>query len=136
MGCALSAARIDVSGKVTALGAKPSPDEVVTEVDVQDPPKLARLLARVLSEVAALKRRWAPRFVDFEDLLVTSTSTTKIQLQHNLNGRVRWWVVDYQISGAAGGPIIERNATDTTSSTLVLRSYKDARVTIRVEEAG
>lgn len=129
---ARGAASIDTTGKVTQLGAKAAPDEVVTELDVQDPAKLARILVRLLASVAALRRAWLPRRIDYVDVAITAFTST--QLQHSFGGRVRWWVVDW--NGPATSPDMIKNATLTTADTLVLDVFATGVVTIRVEEAG
>lgn len=130
-----TACRIDVTNKVFQLGPRAVADEVVTEQDVQDTAKLARLLCRVLSLIAALRRQWAPRRVDFEDIVVGATPTSH-RLQHNFAGRVRWWVIDWIAGGAAAAPILLRDSANTDANTLVLLSSKAGTVSIRVEEAG
>ena len=106
------------------------PDEVVTEADVQEPPKLARLVLRLLKDVAQLKRAWTPDRVDFEDRVVDGTGVTLYRFEHGLGGRVRWWVVD-----STGPHDLVRDAS-SDNNTLVLYSYGATTVTIRVERAG
>lgn len=126
-----SNARVTSDGKVAQLDGRASAAEVVTEQDVQEPAKLSRLLVRLLTDVAALKRRFAPRRFDFEDVPVLAAGGT-VQLQHNFGGRVRWWVVDCTSSTKAW-----LNAA-TTADTLVvnLTGTSDGTATIRVESAG
>lgn len=130
-----SSANIDTSGRITQLDGKAAPDEVVTEDDVKEASKLARILFRILKELAEIRRRWWPRKLDFTDMTLDAAGTL-FYLPHDFNGRVRFWVVDFRVVGAAGAPIIQRDATETTPNVLALRSYKEAEVTIRVEEAG
>ena len=106
-------------------------EESVTEADAADAPKLARLLVRMLRDIATLKRRWWPRYIDFEDVVVDNTGTTKYRFEHGFGGRVRWWPVDAQTAA----PSLRRHA-DSDANTLVLVSSASATVTIRVEEAG
>ncbi len=127
--------KISSSGEVTQLDKSAEPDDVVTEEDVQDPARLSRLILADKRAIAKLNRRWAPRYVDFEDVTVDAVGTL-FTLRHGLGGRVRFWVVDFRVVGAAGAPIIQRDATETTNDVLGLRSYKEAEVTIRVEEVG
>ncbi len=129
----MSAARISRDGTVTRLDGRADAEEVITEDDVKEPAKVTRLLSRILSNIAALKRVSAPSRFDFEDVAV-STSGASVTLQHNINGRVRWWVVDWEcVTNAA--PILRKDATNTTASTLVLLSYVAGTATIRVEAA-
>lgn len=132
---ARGSARVDTAGVVTRLDGKADADEVVTESDVQDTAKLARLLCRILKTLADLKRRFVPRRIDFHDITTVATPGT-VTLQHNFNGRVVWWPIDYQISGSAASPIIQRNAAAGDANTLVLLTYTTGLVSIRVEEAG
>lgn len=131
----MSAANVATDGKIRALGPRPQPDRVVTEDDVKDPSKLTQMLASLLKSVAELRRTWAPRRLDFEDIL-TTTGPGVIRLQHNFGGRVRWWPIDYRISGSAAAPILQRDSAKTDDNTLVLLSYSTGLISIRVEEAG
>lgn len=131
-----TASRIDSAGVVTKLGSKLQTDEVVTEDDAKDPAKLARLLIRLLASVAALCRRFAPRHVVFDDIVTTADPTILIRLQHNFGGRVRWWVVDFQIIGANPTPQLNKVDASSDANTLVLASYSTSLLSVRVEEAG
>ncbi len=133
MATATSAAKIDATGKVTTLGPSASADASITDDDVKDATKLARLLGTLLASVSALRARWYPRRLDFEDIVTPGTGDA-IVLQHNFGGRVRWWVVDWA-SGVAAAPGLIKSAA-TTASTLVLTSSGAGTATIRVEESG
>lgn len=126
-------ANIKASGDVRQLDAAREPDEVIDDVDVADHGILSRLLTRVLREVATLKRTWTPARIDFEDVTVDATGTTTYTLRHGLNGRVRFWVVDW--SSTSAGAALARHA-DTDANTLVLVSYVAGTATIRVEASG
>lgn len=126
------AARIASDGKVTQLGPKATPDEVITEDDVKDTSKLVKLLVRILATIATLRRTWVPRRIDFEDQAVVAFTSSSFT--HNFNGRVRWWFVDW--NGPATAPAAITNATLTTTNLLVLDMYATGTVTVRVEEAG
>jgi hypothetical protein len=130
----MSAARITADGHVTQLDARAGAREVLTEADVQDAAKLTRLLVRLLSDVAGLLRRANPSRIDFEDFPV-STAGAAVQLQHNMRGRVRWWIVGWQSSGTAA-PVLKEDTTATDANTLVLLSYVAGTATVRVEAAG
>ncbi len=127
----MSAARIDAAGAVTTLDGRAEPDETVTENDVKDTAKLAKVLARVLATIALLKRSWTPSRVDFEDCVVTNPFTI-LTLEHGFGGRVRWWVVDQTSAMSAN------QTANTTADTLELYIYgdTDGTCTVRVEEAG
>jgi len=124
-------ARIASDGTVTQLGAKSTPDEIVTADDVKDTAKLAKVLTRIISLLAALRRAWAPRTIDFEDVPLPNAGGL-VTLQHNFGGRVRWWVVD---NIGASSILLQRNAA-TTADTLVLSSNSAMTATIRIQEAG
>ncbi len=130
----MSAAKVNNDGKVTILDGRASASEVVTDADVQDPPKLARLLGRLLANVAQLARAHTPRRLDFEDVTCAGSGAA-IRLRHGFGGRVRWWPVDYLSTGTPAAPILERGAA-TDANVLVLLSYTTGTVSIRVEEAG
>lgn len=117
-----------LSGKTRALDGKAAAGDVVSATDAADPLKLARLLTKLGRAVADLSRRFAPHFVDFEDLPVGSSSTHR--LAHGFGGRVRWWVVD-----ADGVPALTKDPA-TDANTLVLTSTVACTVTVRIEEIG
>jgi hypothetical protein len=127
------AATVPASGVVRQLDRPASPDEVMSEVDAQNAVKLARVLLRILKDVATLKRRWWPDRIDFEDFPVSTAGAT-VTLNHGLGGRVRWWLVDWESSGTTA-PILKRTSA-TTNDSLVLASYVAGTATIRVEAAG
>lgn len=110
-----------------------SQNETVTEQDVGDASKLARLLMRLMKDVSDLKRRHWPRRLDYEDLAVTSGDA--LRCEHGLGGRVRWWIVDWIPATPGDVPLFERSG-DTDASTLVLDVGNSGLVTVRIEEAG
>ena len=124
---------IKTDGKLRQLDKAAEPPDQVTEEQVQDPKRLSRLLMSMLRDVVTLKRRWWPTFIDFEDVAVDGTGTTKYRFAHRLGKRVRWWPVDWK--GATAGPRLVRHA-DSDDRTLVLVSYTAGTVTLRTEEAG
>ena len=130
----MPAAVVESDGTMRQLDGRAEPDFVVEAKDVEDPPRLARLLQIMLRELARLRLAWAPRRVDFKDV-TCGTGGALIRLEHGFGGAVRWWVVDWQISAASGAPILQRY-TGTDENTLVLWSDKAGVATIRVEEAG
>jgi hypothetical protein len=117
---------------VIQLDRRAEPDEQVTDEDAKDAGRLARVLMRLLRDVAILRRRWAPRRVDFEDVEVDATATVFYRFPHDFNGRVRWWVVDW--SGGAAPSLLRDGRSDQNA--LVLVSTSAGTATIRVEEAG
>ena len=143
MGLLKGVARISAAA-VKQLEGRAEPDQAVTEADVQEPPKLARLLTSILKDIATRKRRHYPRRIDFENLVCTSNN--KLTLRHAFGGRVRWWVVEWTSSGTplvdSGGdtlviksPMIHQTAA-STADVLILQCDVAGTATIRVEEAG
>ena len=128
------AARIDRAGNVYQLDRQAEPDEVVTEEDVQDPNKLARLLMRILKTLAGITRRFYPRRVTFHDRAVTSGDA--LRLPHGFNARVDWLVVDWVPTTPGDVPIFERVAAATTVNTLVLEVGNSGLVSVRLEVSG
>jgi hypothetical protein len=136
------AARIDASGGVFQLDRSAEPDEIVTEEDAKDAGKLARLLVRILRDLADIKRRFFPRRIDFEDVAVTGASST-YRFTHGFGGRVRWWLGDVRPTSMAANYVPAIVASSTDSNTLVLISLDvpvvgsfTGRVSVRVESAG
>ena len=129
--------RVPTSAIVTATDVRPldtsaEPGEEVTDGKLQQPGYTVRLFMRILRDVAGLRRRWAPRRLDYEDYPVGTG--TYHRLPHDFGGRVRWWVVD----AAGTTPELIRIDPDTLSdkSALVLYSGQATTCTIRIEEAG
>ena len=126
-------ARVASDGTVTQLGARAAPAEVFTEEDAKDPAKAAKVIARLLAEVAELRRRFSPRRIDFHSVTVAVGSYTP--LQHNFSGAVSWWVIGWQSTGAGNATqFIDTDFSD--ANTLTLFSGESGIATIRVEEAG
>jgi len=127
------ASRVDKAGNVFSLDRPSEPDERVTEEDVKDADKLARLLMRLLKDVASIKRRFFPRRVDFEDRAVTSGDA--LRLPHGFRARVRWWVVDWVPTTPGDVPLFEKS-TATDLRTLVLDVGNSGVVSVRIEASG
>jgi hypothetical protein len=126
-------ARVDRAGNVVQLDRKLEMDERVTEEDAKDAAKLARLLMRLLRDVATLKRRFRPKAIDFEDRAVISG--TPLRLPHGFNGRARWWVTDWDPTTPGDAALFEKSSSSDLK-TLVLDVGNSGTVTIRVELAG
>lgn len=124
---------VPLNGNPRQLDRPAEPDERITEEQLKDPSRVARILMALLKEVSTLRRRWNPRVVDHEDRSVDNTGTTLYRFPHNFGARVRWSVIDW--SGATAGPRLVRSSA-SDSNTLVLVSYTTGVATIRIEEAG
>lgn len=129
-------AYVDSDGTVNQLDGRAEPDEVITADDVKDADKLSRMLARVLREIAAIKRRHWPQRVVFRDVAITGTtmSPQTKRFAHGLGGRVHWWSGGWT-SGSTSGPHL-RQTTATTDDELVLETHSTGTFTLIVEEAG
>lgn len=120
-------------GPLRTLDQPAEPDEQITPDQVEDTSRMARLLMRIVRDVARLRRRWAPRFIEFEGRVVDATGTTAYRFAHGFgNARVRYWVVQW--SGAAAHNL--RYSTASDANTLVLTSTSAGTATVRVEEGG
>jgi hypothetical protein len=126
----MSGAVVNADGGVRQLDAKAEAPIVITAEDAADKEKLARLLQQALRDLAELRRRHSPKWLDFEDVTL---STGDYEFPHGFRGRVRWWVVDWLPDASADPVALERSA-DSTADTLVLSSFCDGVATIRVEE--
>ena len=126
-------ANVEADGTIRQLDGRAEPDAIITEQDVQDPAKLARLLQWVVRELVLLRRRFRPRRKDFKDRVLDATGTTKHALEHGFGTTdVRVWVVGW--SGAAA-PNIEAHS-DSDAKTLYVVSKSAGTATIRVEEGS
>lgn len=115
------------------LDAKAQPEEVVTEQDAADAPKLARLLARILRELAELQRSWSPRSILFRGVPVDATGTTVYTLTHRFRGPVNWSVVGWRDASAGAGLVED---ADTDGLALRFVSYVAGTADILIEEQG
>ncbi len=123
---------VTARGVVRKLDLAAGPDEQIQQNDVTDPPRLVRLMMRVINQIAQLGRRWWPPTIDHQDRVVDATGTTLYRFPHNIGGRVNWWPIRWR--GAAGYQFSEHSSSDT--KILVLVSHSAGTVTIRIEAAG
>lgn len=119
------------------VGARPftRKDKVTTEM-VQDPVKLAETLTRMSNITTELSQdAQKGQTIVFQDVACPELGST-IRLQHNLDKRVMWRVVDWSdpATGAlpTTAPALVRSALDTTNNVLVLRSYVLGTASIEV----
>jgi hypothetical protein len=134
---------IDRNGTVRQLDRRAEPDEQVTPDQVANIGRMARLLMRMLKDLALLKRRFFPKRIDHQDRDVDDSGTVKHRFAHNMGGRVRWWVTDVTsltpvtigLSTVYIPPALVQHS-DTDDNTLVLVSYVASTLTLRIEEAG
>lgn len=120
-----------------ALDLKATPDEVIAPEDVADTSKLARLLTRILGELASFRRRFTPRRTTFRDIVSTGTAGTPytVRLPHRFGGRVEWTLAGVRGAGVVVTPLIEETSA-SDKDTLELKVFFPATVAIRVEEGG
>ena len=137
-------ANIEEDGTVKQLDRRPEPDEHITADTVQDKVRLSKFLLQLFREVSALKRRWAPNRIDFRKTVSGSgASPQTVTVQHNFKAPVVWWIVKATkgttttvgLGTTAVMPLVVEQ-DDSTDTTLVLKFYYSAVVTIRVEESG
>lgn len=120
--------------KIRQLDRQAEPDEQVRPEDVTDTERLARTVMRILRDVARLKRRFWPDYIEYEDVTFDSSGSTVYRFPHGFGGRVRWWVVD--MYGSAAGYALVKDEDETDSNTLCLISNEACVATIRIERAG
>lgn len=130
----MSAVIPPTGNKIRQLDKAHQPDEQVTANQVQDPSTLARILMRIMADVAKLKRAFAPAYLDFEDHVFDGTGTTPNRFTHRLNGRVRWWVVDWTDLTGLGPRLIKHKSSDL--NTLALVSLNAGTGTVRISISG
>jgi hypothetical protein len=123
----------ELVGEVRQLDTFSEPKEEITVEQLDDKPRVARVLMSILRSLATLLGRWSPRVVDFRDLVTTGDTVTpsRHSLNHKLGAPVNWWLV--KSSSAA----LAREATsESNSNTLVIDVYGSSVLTVRIEEAG
>lgn len=128
---------VEPDGTVRQLDRRPEPDENVTEQSVTSPGLLAKFLLRLFREVSRLKRRWAPKYLDFRGIVSGGTAMTPalVSLDHNFGAPVVWWIV--RVQGLGTGSLKFAEELDTsTDNRLELSVNFEATLTIRVQEAG
>lgn len=123
----------DGSGR--SLDERAAPDEVVTADDAGDSTKLARLLTRILGDLAMLRRRFVPRRTTFRDVVSTGSAGApyRVRLAHRFGAAVEWSVVGVTDPGVVALPFVSE-VSDTDENTLVLDVYFPATIAVRVEE--
>jgi hypothetical protein len=124
-------------GASRTLDGRPQPDEIVAESDAADTTLLARLLTRILGELAALRRRWVPRSITFTDIVSTGTDMTPVtkSLTHKFGGQVNWTVVGCATTSTIVIPLVI-DLPASTADTLLLAFYYSGTFAVRVEERG
>lgn len=132
MGAAVSAAIVPSSGPVRQLDNGLDPEEVIRPDQVGDANIVARILGRILRDIAKLKRAWNPSRIDFEDFVVDATGTKVFRFEHKFGARVRFWPVDWV---GAGAPVLLRDSSSDLN-TLAVVSKVAGTLTLRVEVAG
>lgn len=128
---------VPAHGPIRQLDTRPEPDEQITEDQAGDVSRLARLLTRLLRDVAELRRRWFPRRIDYEGIVSVGSSGTPEthQFPHSFGGQVRWWIVDCDGVGSVTLPLVMRTNT-SDKNTLSLAFYFPGNFAIRIEESG
>lgn len=130
-------ANVEADGQVKQLDRRPEPDENITEATVKEPARLARLLLKVFRDVAALKRRWAPKQVTIRGQVSTGVlvDPQRFRFAHQFGGRVDYWLTRVTApTGADNTLVVEVDETD--ENTLVVDVYFPATFDIRIQEAG
>jgi hypothetical protein len=120
-------------GRIRQLDRRAEPPDHITEEQVTDPPRLARMLMTLFRDLASLQRRWHPDSITHRDRLVDGSGTVVHDFPHGFAGRVHWSVVDW--TGASGAPALVRHAS-SDDNTLRLVSYEAGIVTLRIEQGG
>jgi hypothetical protein len=136
---AMSTTIVFVSDQTTRLlDAKPMPDEFVSAEDAKDSTKLARLLTRMLAQLAATRRRFVPKRTTFQNIVSTGTdaSPMRVNLLHKFDAPVEWWVVGTNSLGTVALPLVAEAEDDSDADTLAIDIYFAGTLAIRVEESG
>lgn len=123
-----------VNGLIQRLDGRGTQNADISETDVTTPKTLVRILRTLLADVAALKRRFAPRRITYRDVLVDGTGTKKLRFPHDFNGRAEYTVTSWKATAPPGTADLQFDST-SDARTLVLVSYKAGVASIRVEEA-
>lgn len=133
----MSAVVTVTSGAVRQLDRRIESDEVITSEDAVDGTKLARLLTRILGEIAKLRRRFSPRRIDFRDIVSDGLVPTPyvVRLQHGFGGPVVYWPVKHRQLGTVTLALMQE-MPESDDNTLILNIYYQGTIDIRVEEAG
>jgi len=97
----MTTSKINSLGRAIPLEARRLPDRGVTEEDVQDPKRLARLLTQVVGDSADAKGRHNPRAVYFDDVSLVGDGT-EIRLTHGFGTRARWVLLGFYETTTGG----------------------------------
>lgn len=133
--------RPDANGNASARGFAqvPARAERYTAEDVSNPARLAALLTKLHQNhveasgfARAHPRAQSKTFYGFP----VGTSGAKLRLAHGFNRAVLWFVVGWRGNGVTAAPALVSDELDaspeTTSNTLVLRSYVAGTVDIEI----
>lgn len=128
----------DVFGVVRKLRRAVSGSANLDDSEVKDPTKLAEVLRTLIRRVCDLEGASLPQ--TFEQEIVVSTAGATVDIAHNLGGAVRWYVVDWTRTTAAGtvpaaGPSLARDVANCDANTIRLASYTAGKAIIRCELA-
>lgn len=127
---------VHATGAIVAATRPAARQNKVTAEICADPDKLSETLTRINATANELSAKSdADDSIVFQDVPLPALGNT-ITLNHGLNRRVMWEVVDWTDppTGALPStpPGLVRSALDTTANTLVLRSYVAGVASIRV----
>ncbi len=125
-------ANVPAQGAARQLDRTVEPEAQITTQEIANPERVVRLFARLLGDVAQLKRLWRARRLDYEGRTVLGDGTTRYRFEHLIGGSIRFWIVDWD---GDDPPNLRRHAS-SDSSTLVLTSTSAGTMTLRIEEAG
>ncbi len=96
--------------------------------------EVAKVLRQMMLRVNKLEAALGPEPTEFE--VVVSTGGALVELVHNFNGPVRWWVTAWSGGPTIAGPVASHSLVQDTTSTskvLFLRSYVAGKAVVRVE---
>lgn len=128
----------DIFGVVRKLRRAISGAANLDDSQVKDPAKLAEVLRATIRRICDLEASAQPQV--YEQEIVMGTLGATVDITHNLGGAVRWYVVDWTRTTAAGavpiaGPRIARDVANCDANTIRLVSYTAGKAIIRCELA-
>lgn len=92
--------------------------------------QLAETLRQVMLRLNKLEAESNPPAVEFE--VTVASGGAVVELRHELNGPVRWWVVKWMKTVSSAGHSLYEDPT-SDQDTLRLKSFISGRAVIRIE---
>jgi hypothetical protein len=107
--------------------------ELLTVEDLKDPKRVVRAYNSLLELVTQLSQESSLPYVEFEDVEVSVG--VMYTLRHGLNGRVRFWVTEWQGTASQGFTVVTASSDDNTLVLQAIGPGVSGKATFRVQRS-